>query len=169
MQVYRNCWQPSSKEKKTIPINANRDEEPKPNQKPTSYPIDVVWYGRLIVPTSLMTAQVKGPNRMRENRKYICDIKTGNGIIMHVVKNKLRHGHKVKTTKSKQRRYDLYVHWSINRWPSVHQLYLVVQLSLGQNTCNSQNIICHNVTCPRSAHRVGHFPLCSIFNSNPQS
>ena len=50
MQVYRNCWQPSSKEKKTIPINANRDEVPKPNQKPTSYPIDVVWYGRLIVP-----------------------------------------------------------------------------------------------------------------------
>ena len=31
---------------------------------------------------------------MRKNRKKIFDIKTGNVIIMHVVKNQLRHAHK---------------------------------------------------------------------------
>ena len=45
-------------------INANRDEVPRPNQllpnqKPTYYLIDLVWDGRLIVQTSLMTAHFK--------------------------------------------------------------------------------------------------------------
>ena len=49
------------------------------------------------LPTSLMTAQFKG-NRMRNNQKLICDIKTGNGTIMQIMKYQLRHAHKAKTT-----------------------------------------------------------------------
>ena len=44
----------------------------------------------------------------------------------------------------------------------MQQVYLVVQLGLKQSTCSSHNIICHNATCPRSAHGVGHMPLYGI-------
>ena len=38
-------------------------------------------FGR-VVPTSFMTAS-KATDRMRKNRKWIFDIRTGNGMIMH--------------------------------------------------------------------------------------
>jgi hypothetical protein len=55
----------------------------------TSYLIDEVWYGRLSYnyPTSLMTAHFICHNRMRKNQIKICDIKTGNGIVMHMAEN----------------------------------------------------------------------------------
>ena len=37
--------------------------------------------------------------RMSKNRKKISDITTGNGIIMHMVKNQLQHAHMTKQTK----------------------------------------------------------------------
>ena len=55
-----------------------------------------------IVPTSLMSAHFKGHLKNEENQKWIRDIKTGNGIIMHRVDNQLRHAHKdnIKPTKT---------------------------------------------------------------------
>ena len=41
-----------------------------------------------------------------ENR-YIINIKTENGIIVHMVKNQLRQVHITKMTENKQRRHDL--------------------------------------------------------------
>ena len=43
---------------------------------------------------------------MRKKRKKIFDIKTGNVIIMHVVKNQLRHAHKAKMTEHKKTNKD---------------------------------------------------------------
>ena len=54
-----------------------------------------------------MTVHVKGHKENEENWKKIWDIKTGNGIIMQMVKNQLRHVPKARTTKSKQRQHDL--------------------------------------------------------------
>ena len=69
---------------------------------------------------------------MRGKWKKICYIKTGNGIIKHMVKNQLRHAYKAKTAE-KEKKYITYlkVEWSIKRWPCVHSDYLVVQLGLG--------------------------------------
>ena len=57
-------------------------------------------------------------------------------------------------TNERMEMYDLYVQWSISRWLCVNQVDLFVQIDLWQNSCNSQNIISYNATCPRSAHIV---------------
>ena len=69
-----------------------------------------------------------------------------------MVKNQLHRPLQAKTILLSK--HDLYVQWSINRWPFVHQVYLVVQLGLGENSC------------PRSAHGLGHILLCGIFGEN---
>ena len=60
---------------------------------------------------------------------------TGDGIFEHMVKNKFRHAHKAEMTENKQRRQKY--EKSINSWPcvTVHQVYLIVQLGLGGNSC----------------------------------
>ena len=43
---------------------------------------------------------------MRTHRKKICDIKAGNGIIMHDMKKSFRHEHQRNMLLSKQRQHD---------------------------------------------------------------
>ena len=67
---------------------------------------------------------------MRKNQKLICDIKTGHGIIMHMVKNQLLFAHKAKTILSKQIQLTIEVLQISNRWQCVNQVYSVVYLGI---------------------------------------
>ena len=93
--------------------NKRGNEGPRPNQLlPNQKPLTPLMYIGMvgfgtIEPTSLMTAHVKGHYK---NRKKICEIKTGNGMITCGMRTKQR-PHKA----NKDNMTNIKVHSSINR------------------------------------------------------
>ena len=127
--MYRLCWQPSSQEKKTITAN--------PRTYFTSYLIDVVWDGRLWYNCTNLTNDCSRQRALTEWGK------TGNRYVTIRQEMELPCawwriccGMRTKQRRQKANKDDMtYIkeQMSINRWPCVHQVHLVVQLGLSHN------------------------------------
>ena len=109
-QVYRIWWQPKRKsvgdQFLNKELNVNEGQTNRCQTKSRNFlPHGCSWDDSLWcnVPNHLCLLSSKIINRLRENRKYIFDIKAGNGIIVHMGKNQLQENHMAKTTGSNKR------------------------------------------------------------------